>query len=79
MIICKSWYKIGLIAWLLISGFGLILGIYAAGWRVALFGFLFHVSTDVWYETVFDIFMKLINYFPLLALPFAVEKRDSRE
>ena len=67
----KRWYRVSLIFWALIVLPALALAIYAAGWRIALYGFLFHVDTDNWFEIAFGVLEKLINYFPLVAAPFA--------
>jgi predicted exporter len=72
----KTWYKAGLVIWLVVAGLGLALAVFAAGWRIALYGFFFHINADTWYEGLFDIIGKMVNYFPILALPFAVHKRS---
>jgi hypothetical protein len=60
-----------------VVGLGFMLAAMWAGFDTALYGFFIRVSTDSWPETIADVIQKAINYFPLIALPFACKRNPS--
>jgi TRAP-type C4-dicarboxylate transport system permease small subunit len=76
MIRVARWYKVGFVVWACIIGVGFILAVMWGGWEAAMYGFFIRISTESWPEMAVDILQKIINYLPLIALPFAFREGE---